>query len=120
MAKAKRVYTCDACGSRQAQWQGQCPDCGGWNTLSESVSVPERSRRSQFAGSIEFSRLDAITVDQLERMPTGLAEFDRVLGGGLVPGSVVLIGGDPGIGKSTLLLKVLATLAERHAACYDR
>jgi DNA repair protein RadA/Sms len=118
MAKVKRIYTCGQCGAAFPQWQGQCADCGSWNSLAESVSGSARARRSQIAGQIELSRLDAISVEAVARGSTGLAEFDRVLGGGLVPGSVVLIGGDPGIGKSTLLLKALATIATDRAACY--
>ncbi len=118
MARAKRIYTCGQCGAEFPKWQGQCADCGSWNSLVESLGTGERARRSQLAGQIELSRLDAISVDAVGRISTGLAEFDRVLGGGLVPGSVVLIGGDPGIGKSTLLLRVLATMAAGHAACY--
>lgn len=117
MAKPKRAYSCEACGAQHSQWQGQCPDCGGWNTLTET-RTGERARRSQFAGTIELARLDSVAVEQAPRTATGLAEFDRVLGGGLVPGSVVLIGGDPGIGKSTLLLRALATIAAESRVCY--
>jgi DNA repair protein RadA/Sms len=118
MARAKRIYTCGQCGAEHPQWQGQCADCGSWNSLAESTSGGERARRSQLAGQLELSRLDAIDVADVARASTGLAEFDRVLGGGLVPGSVVLIGGDPGIGKSTLLLRVLANIAASGPACY--
>jgi DNA repair protein RadA/Sms len=118
MAKPKRIYSCDACGSQQPKWQGQCPDCGAWNSLAESVQTAERAKRTQLAGRREPTRLDRVAVDQVERSSTGLAELDRVLGGGLVPGSVVLIGGDPGIGKSTLLLRALADIAARESACY--
>jgi DNA repair protein RadA/Sms len=118
MAKARPIYTCGNCGGQQPKWQGQCPDCGAWNTLTESVSIPKRSERAQYTGQVEFTRLDRVDVGTVERLTTGIGEFDRVLGGGLVPGGVVLIGGDPGIGKSTLLLRALANLAPRLATCY--
>jgi DNA repair protein RadA/Sms len=119
MAKAKTVYTCESCGGQQPKWQGQCPDCGAWNTLNESRAVAaKRSERAQFSGQVELTRLDRIDIGRVERRSTGLGELDRVLGGGLVPGGVVLIGGDPGIGKSTLLLRALANLAPSVATCY--
>ncbi|MGW8370017.1 MAG: ATPase domain-containing protein, partial [Gammaproteobacteria bacterium] len=118
MAKAKRIFICGQCGAEHAQWQGQCADCGAWNSLSEGITGSDRSRQTHLAGQIELSRLDAIQFDRIARMTSGLSELDRVLGGGLVPGSVVLIGGDPGIGKSTLLLRVLAALAADRRVCY--
>jgi DNA repair protein RadA/Sms len=118
MAKARAVYTCGNCGGQQPKWQGQCPDCGAWNTLTEAVAVPKRAERAQYTGQVEFTRLDRVDVGTVDRLPTGLGEFDRVLGGGLVPGGVVLIGGDPGIGKSTLLLRALTNLAPRLPTCY--
>ena len=118
MAKAKRIYTCSQCGAEYPQWQGQCGDCGNWNSLVEGISGDGRARSAQLAGQIELSRLDAIDVDRIARTSSGMAEFDRVLGGGLVPGSIVLIGGDPGIGKSTLLLAALARIADEQAVCY--
>jgi DNA repair protein RadA/Sms len=118
MAKAKTLYVCESCGSQQPKWQGQCPDCGAWNTLNEAVVPTQRAERAQYTGRVELTRLDRVDVGRVQRISTGLAEFDRVLGGGLVPGGVVLIGGDPGIGKSTLLLRALANLAPRVACCY--
>jgi len=118
MAKGKLVYFCDACGTQHPQWQGQCPDCGAWNSLSETRPTLDRARRAQFSGKVSLARLDRIETAQVKRISTGLAELDRVLGGGLVPGSVVLIGGDPGIGKSTLLLRALAEVAADAATCY--
>ena len=121
---AKTVYVCTDCGARAPKWAGQCGDCGAWNTLQEAVDAPPGSpdgRRGGYAGEAGASRIQCLAdveVREDERLTTGLAELDRVLGGGLVPGSVVLIGGDPGIGKSTLLLQALSRLAEAHAAVY--
>jgi DNA repair protein RadA/Sms len=115
--KARTIYVCDSCGSQQPKWQGQCPDCGAWNTLNEAAAPAKRAERAQYTGSVELTRLDRVDVARVERLGTGLGEFDRVLGGGLVPGGVVLLGGDPGIGKSTLLLRALADLAPRVACC---
>ena len=86
--------------------------------MTEAVALPKRSERAQYTGQVEFTRLDRVDVGTVERLATGLGEFDRVLGGGLVPGGVVLLGGDPGIGKSTLLLRALANLAPRLPTCY--
>ena len=111
MAKPKTIYSCEQCGAAQPKWQGQCPDCGAWNTLTEQRTSAGRSQQAHYAGSADLAKLNALDVETTGRLSTGLAEFDRVLGGGLVPGSVVLIGGDPGIGKSTLLLQVAARMA---------
>ncbi len=106
MAKSTKAYICSACGASAPKWQGQCPDCGAWNTLEESALAPAGRATSGRAAS----RLSTVAEDAGRRYPTGFAEFDRVLGGGLVPGSVVLLGGDPGVGKSTLLQQVAAKL----------
>lgn len=115
MSKARRQYECNACGARQSKWSGQCPDCGAWNTLQETLSAPapKAAANPRFTGYAGESRVRAMSEVALEEDPrssTGFGELDRVLGGGLVHGSVVLIGGDPGIGKSTILLQTLATL----------
>jgi DNA repair protein RadA/Sms len=115
MAKAKSVYTCTECGASSPKWQGQCPGCGQWNTLVETVAeatTTGTNRYAGLAGSGQLQDLSAIRPRDEPRQATGIEEFDRVLGGGLVPGGVVLIGGDPGIGKSTLLLQALSRLAE--------
>ena len=115
MAKSKSQYSCTECGAVSPKWQGQCPGCGQWNTLVESVlesSTPAASRFASLAGAARLQTLASIKPREEPRQPTGIDEFDRVLGGGLVAGGVVLIGGDPGIGKSTLLLQALARLAE--------
>ena len=117
MAKARLTFTCDSCGAQHPKWQGQCADCGAWNSLVETAPAA-RAERAHYSGQVDLTRLDRLAVGGVERIETGLGEFDRVLGGGLVPGSVVLIGGDPGIGKSTLLLRALANLAPRVGVCY--
>ncbi len=115
MAKAKSIHTCTECGATSPKWQGQCPGCGQWNTLVETVAeaaAPGANRYAGIAGGGQLQDLAAIRPREEPRQPTGIEEFDRVLGGGLVAGGVVLIGGDPGIGKSTLLLQALSRLAE--------
>jgi len=114
MAKPKTIYICTECGATAPKWQGQCPGCGQWNTLVESVeeSASSGSRFAALAAAGKLQVLADIRPREEPRQPTGIEEFDRVLGGGLVPGGVVLIGGDPGIGKSTLLLQALSRLGE--------
>ena len=124
MAKAKSNYSCSACGASASKWAGQCADCGEWNTLIEVAVVETSPRGGRFAGyagtagAIGVQLLREVSADDVARTPTGISEFDRVLGGGLVPGSVVLIGGDPGIGKSTLLLQTLAQLDQQFTTLY--
>ncbi len=114
MAKPKKFYQCQACGYTTAKWMGRCPDCGEWNTLAEEKK--EAARRG--GGLVSGGRAEPVPLNEIEtdtsvRVSTGIGELDRVLGGGIVPGSVVLIGGDPGIGKSTLLLQAVAKLKGR-------
>ncbi|GAC1613046.1 MAG: hypothetical protein NVS3B27_10290 [Novosphingobium sp.] len=114
MAKPKRRYVCQACGSVAQRWQGQCADCSEWNTLVEDVPQTVFAARHDLSGGgrqVVFAALDT-PVELPARRPPGLAEFDRALGGGLVPGSAILMGGDPGIGKSTLLLQAVARIAQ--------
>ena len=121
MAKSKTVYVCNDCGSESAKWQGQCGDCKAWNTMTRlSIEDTARSARKQgFAGQLAAaSILGEVSAQDVPRLATGSGEFDRVLGGGLVPGSAVLISGSPGAGKSTLLIQTLCKLAEQHAALY--
>ena len=119
MAKARTVYACTECGGASPKWQGQCPHCGAWNTLVESVATPAPTRFQSVAGGRSPVRpLSSIVARESPRVPTGLDEFDRVLGGGLVPGGVILLGGDPGIGKSTLLLQAGAVLGAAHKVLY--
>jgi len=122
MAKAKSAFVCTDCGSDYTKWQGQCTDCGVWNTLSEirlSTATQRGERLVGYSGSgSEVQTLSSIDLSSLPRQSTGLAEFDRVLGGGLVAGSAVLIGGNPGAGKSTVLLQVMCELAKKQTALY--
>ncbi len=124
MAKAKTRYSCRECGASFPKWSGQCPDCGAWNSLEEGVAEAAAQGpkgRGNWTGtaSAEVVRLsDVRAEDSSQRLTTGLSELDRVLGGGLVPGSVVLLGGDPGIGKSTLLLQAQDALAGDRGSLY--
>ncbi len=120
MAKVRSVYVCQSCGGLSAKWQGQCPNCNAWNSLEESVEEKSSTNRFQsLAKATPKQRLAVIEAEDLPRISTGIDEFDRVLGGGLVTGGVALIGGDPGIGKSTLLLQALAAMSGRgHSVLY--
>jgi len=119
VAKARTVYACTECGGASPKWQGQCPHCGAWNTLVESVATPAPTRFQSVAGGRSPVRpLSSVVARENPRVPSGLDEFDRVLGGGLVPGGVILLGGDPGIGKSTLLLQAGAALGAAHKVLY--
>jgi len=113
MAKTRTQFVCQQCGSTSPRWMGRCPDCGEWNTLVETiVESKERSPLSRAVQRSKPQRLSEVADDDLDRVPLPMPEFSRVLGGGIVPGSLVLVGGDPGIGKSTLLLQVSALMAE--------
>ncbi len=115
MSKVKTAYLCRECGAHSVKWVGQCPDCAAWNTLAETtISAP----RSGPKAVTELTTVNSLPDDLAYRYATGFAEFDRVLGGGLVPGAVVLLGGDPGVGKSTLLQQVSANLTADLQVCY--
>ncbi|WIO74485.1 DNA repair protein RadA [Porticoccaceae bacterium LTM1] len=123
MAKQKTAYVCSDCGSDYSKWQGQCSDCGAWNTLAEMrfAKAPRAANNGAgYAGAAdgEVKRLSEIALDEVPRIGSGMREFDLVLGGGLVPGSCVLIGGEPGAGKSTLLLQTLCFLAQSQDTLY--
>lgn len=121
MSKIKAVYACSSCGSEFPKWAGQCGECGAWNSLAEIVreAAAKGPRGGGYAGTAAaVTRLADVQADAEARLPSGLSELDRVLGGGLVAGSVVLIGGDPGIGKSTILLQTLTHLAQSLPALY--
>ena len=115
--KQKTVFVCSECGTETPKWNGKCPGCGAWNTLEEAsfVSSPSKNLHGgvSFASASEPPKnLSEISITEDERILTGFSEFDRVLGGGIIPGSLVLLGGDPGIGKSTLLLQICEHLGK--------
>lgn len=127
MAKAKSAFVCTECGAEYSKWQGQCSSCREWNTLSEvrlgsprAGASPATSGRSGYAGVVsrEVVDLGAVDLSEVPRLSSTFGEFDRVLGGGLVPGSAVLLGGNPGAGKSTLLLQVACKLAQQRRVLY--
>jgi DNA repair protein RadA/Sms len=120
MAKSKIAFSCSECGASTAQWVGQCPSCHAWNSLTETIIEPAsaRGKRGSVATPAHAQSLGSIVPEKISRLGTGLSELDRVLGGGLVPGSVVLIGGDPGIGKSTLLTQAMAEIGRRARVLY--
>jgi DNA repair protein RadA/Sms len=119
-AKAKSVFMCNACGAHAPKWAGQCAECGAWNTLEEAAMSAAPRGRTALPGTpaAAVQVLAEVRPEEAPRQSTGLGELDRVLGGGLVPGSVVLLGGDPGIGKSTLLLQALDALSARLPVLY--
>lgn len=123
--KTKTAYVCNDCGADYRKWQGQCTECGAWNTLSEvRLGAAKSAARSVSAGGYagaangQVSTLAEIELEDIPRISTGTGELDLVLGGGLVPGSAILVGGEPGAGKSTLLLQTLCKLAEQNSALY--
>ncbi|MFO1226920.1 DNA repair protein RadA [Roseateles sp.] len=121
MAKDKTLFTCSDCGASTPRWLGRCPSCGAWNTLVESVAETPGSGKNRYqslAKSQPVATLSEIEATDFERTPTGQEELDRVLGGGIVAGGVVLIGGDPGIGKSTLLLQAIESLSQSVKVLY--
>jgi len=112
MVKIKTFFQCQACGYVNAKWLGKCPDCGEWNTLVEEKKETRQGRKS--SGRSEAQPLNTIVSGKEKRTTTGIKEFDRVLGGGVVAGSVILVGGDPGIGKSTVLIQALSGLSKKY------
>ena len=119
MAKSKTLYICNQCSYESAKWYGQCPSCGEWNCMEETVAVSAPSKRTSYSVlSGKATPIDEISETSEIRYDTGISEFNRVLGGGLVKGSLVLIGGDPGIGKSTILLQACCNLSEKKKVIY--
>jgi DNA repair protein RadA/Sms len=121
MAKEKTLYSCTECGGSSPKWLGKCPACGAWNSLVEAIAESQASKNHRFqslAPSQAAQTLSSIKAADVARLPSGIDELDRVLGGGWVPGGMVLIGGDPGIGKSTLLLQALHRLSMAHPTLY--
>jgi len=119
LARSETIYVCSECGSRFHRWSGRCPNCGMWNSLEEEVVVSRAGARfqSQRSGPAEVFSLAEVEGAQELRVPTGLGEFDRVLGGGVLPGSTILLGGEPGIGKSTIMLQALGHIAGAGGKC---
>ena len=122
MAKAKTYYVCTECGSMQVRWMGKCPDCGSWNTLEETIQEPSSSagmrKSSAPITATVISTLKQIDSSEESRYTTAMSELNRVLGGGIVPGSVILLSGDPGIGKSTLLLQICQSISNGAKTLY--
>lgn len=122
MAKPKTIYRCTECGFESAKWNGRCPSCGAWNTMEEDVPLPAQAvgnaRRKPVDLSAQIQELETVDTTADVRYHTGVGELDRVLGGGLVRGSIVLLGGEPGIGKSTLLLQICQYFGEFHTVLY--
>src|SRR5512137_1768672 len=113
MAKSKTVFVCQNCGAESAKWIGRCPSCKEWNTYHEEIITPSSSRGSSFVcdqAKRKPELLDNIKADEKNRQKTGIPELDRILGGGMVSGSLILIGGEPGVGKSTLALQLALAL----------
>src|SRR5688572_17655992 len=112
MGRSRSIYACTECGAQQPRWLGRCPECGGWSTLVEeraaSTATEPRELIAREAAAAKPRRLVEIDADAVPRLATGIGELDRVLGGGIVPGSVVLLAGEPGVGKSTLALQLAA------------
>jgi DNA repair protein RadA/Sms len=121
MARSRSIYACTECGAQQPRWLGRCPECGGWSTLVEERAAPDAEPRELIPREPHAAkprRLAEIDADAVPRLETGIAELDRVLGGGLVPGSVVLLAGEPGVGKSTLALQLAAGIDARRPVLY--
>jgi len=118
MTRLKTLYVCNSCGGQTLKWQGQCPHCHEWNTLTETVQEKNVLRFSPDSAQKQVLSLSEVETEDMPRFLTGMDEFDRVLGGGLVQGGVVLLGGDPGIGKSTLLLQALSRMSAHHRVLY--
>lgn len=121
MAKTKNViYFCQQCGYESAKWMGQCPACKEWNTFTEEIvsKAKDRLTTGKSGSTAKVTKISDVVIEKEERLSTGMEELDRVLGGGLVTGSLILVGGDPGIGKSTILLQVCGSLASEHKVIY--
>ena len=116
--KSMTVYMCQQCGYSSPKWLGKCSECGSWNSMVEEVVLPEKNKSSSHSSEVKVSKLSEISVSSGSRFKSGISEFDRVLGGGLMKGSLVLVGGDPGIGKSTLMLQAAKNFADSCKVLY--
>ena len=113
MSKTRIKYICSNCGYESLKWIGKCPSCESWNTFTEELIEEKKAARIKNAGETKVLKLNSFEHQEEERIKTNIEEFDRVLGGGLMPGSVVLVGGDPGIGKSTLVIQAAAKINKK-------
>ncbi|HEY7751592.1 MAG TPA: DNA repair protein RadA [Ignavibacteriaceae bacterium] len=113
MSKTRIKYICSNCGYESLRWLGKCPECDSWNSFTEELVEKSKRKPSTYSGKINFTKVDEVIAAEDDRIKTGITEFDRVLGGGLMPGSVVLLGGDPGIGKSTLAMQASAKIKNK-------
>ena len=113
MSKTKIKYICSNCGYESLRWIGKCPECESWNSFAEEIVETNKRKPASFKGAIPVTKITDISINEEERIKTGINEFDRVLGGGLMPGSVTLLGGDPGIGKSTLVMQASSKIKEK-------
>ena len=123
MSKTKLAFVCNSCGVSQPKWAGQCPDCGSWNSLTETIISKAKHGGGAYSGyagatQAQVQTLSEVDTEEHQQFTSGINELDRVLGGGVVKGSVILIGGDPGIGKSTLLLQSFAFLSDKFKVLY--
>jgi DNA repair protein RadA/Sms len=115
LPKQKIIFNCTECGAGHPKWIGQCQECNAWNSLVEEILAEPQKGEARFVGFAPkegIKRLDSLSIEDFNRYSCGVTELDRVLGGGMVPGSVILLGGDPGIGKSTLLLQCMTSISE--------
>lgn len=110
MPKIKSHFVCNQCGAISPKWVGKCPECGSWNSFTEEIIDKKEDKNQSTPKNISIKKLSSISGIEVDRFITGIKEFDQVLGGGLVKGSVILIGGEPGIGKSTIMLQISAIL----------
>ena len=113
MKKTKTKYICSNCGYESLRWIGKCPECDSWNSFTEEIIEENKRAPKPYKGKIQIQKIQDISAKETDRIITGIAEFDRVLGGGLMPGSVILLGGDPGIGKSTLAMQTTSKLNDK-------
>ncbi|NWF49735.1 MAG: DNA repair protein RadA [Ignavibacteriaceae bacterium] len=113
MSKTKIKYVCSNCGCESVRWLGKCPECESWNTFTQELIETSKRKSTSITSNYKYNTLEKISVKEDERIKTGISEFDRVLGGGLMPGSVILLGGDPGIGKSTLAMQAASKINQK-------